>query len=97
MAPPVEEDWFKPPLASFAIVSSSPDLRSRSSPDFIYGLVAVPVHGLVAVSKLNLQKKTNVPGFEPTTFLIQASVRYEAHTNPQDHDALAVTGKLCKF
>ena len=80
MVPPVEEGWFKPPLASFAIVSSSPDLRSRSSPDFIYGLVAVPVHGLVAVSKLNLQKKTNVlykpsPGFEPTTFLIQASVR----------------------
>ena len=24
------------------------------------------------------------------TFLIQASIRYEAHANPQDHGALAV-------
>ena len=77
MAPPVEECWFKGPLVPW---------RSQTADHcpFIWSF-----HSIFNTTKERQPSYSALPGFEPTTFLIQASVRFEAHTNPQDHGALA--------
>ena len=82
---PLEEGWFERPLASLHPIacrfqqSWNIPVRSRSS--------LLPIDVSAKENEAILYKSSS--GFEPTTFLIQASVRYEAHTNPQDHGALA--------
>ena len=61
------------------VVSSSPGLRSRSSPYF-NGLVAVPIHGLVAVSFQSISTKE-----ENDLYIIIAEIRTHDLPHPSKY------------
>ena len=73
MVPPVEEDWFEPPLASHRIVVISSSLR-RKSLSFLQ---------LISTKENETILYQSPPGFKPTTFLIHDLSNWRIR--PLDH------------